>query len=272
MGATVYRGKRFEYQQCLDCDSAFVLPMPDRETLEQMYGDDYGQFISLDEAHSGGEGSEMVLQELGKHDAGSFLDFGCGGGHLLRQVAEREWQAFGVEFDRMATDKINAAMGISVVSSLDELPPETEFDAIHMGDVIEHLTDVDADMPRILARLRPSGLLIAQGPLEANFNLFLTGLRLKKLVRDTDSTMPPYHVMLATSAGQQKLFSRFGFERLRFDIFETAHPAPEKIGIADLANVRATSLFALRRFSQTFSRLFKSTAGNRYFYVGRKVG
>jgi SAM-dependent methyltransferase len=272
MGATVYRGTRFEYQECEECGSAFVAPMPDGETLGQMYGDDYGQFISLEEAHSGGEGTERVLRELQKVDAGRFLDYGCGGGYLLREVAKLDWETHGIEFDRTATERIRDASGAMVVTSIDELPADVRFDAVHMGDVIEHLTDVDTEMPRILERLRPGGLLIAQGPLEANFNLFLVGLRLKKLVRDTDSTMPPYHVMLATGRGQKRLFTRFGLEQIAFDIFEAAHPAPEKIRFADVKNIRLTSLYVLRKLSQTFSGAFDSSAGNRYFYVGRKVG
>ena len=64
MGATVYREMRFAYQECLDCGSVYVEPMPDAETLAQMYGDDYGQFISLEEAHSGGEGTGNAWMRL----------------------------------------------------------------------------------------------------------------------------------------------------------------------------------------------------------------
>jgi SAM-dependent methyltransferase len=272
MGATVYRAARFEYQECIDCGSVFVSPMPDSETLRQMYGDDYGQFISLEEAHSGGEGAKRVLRELQKHEPNTFLDYGCGGGFLLREVSRLGYRTYGIEFDRSATEKVKGESDAVVVTDLDEIPSEVQFDAIHMGDVIEHLTEVNVDMPRILDRLRVEGVFIAQGPLEANFNLFLVGLRLKKIVRNTDSSMPPYHVMLATSAGQKQMFTRFGLEQTAFEIFETAHPAPEKIGMSDLKNIRLMSLFLLRRFSQMFSGAFSSSAGNRYFYVGRKVG
>lgn len=270
MGSTIYHGSRFEYQECLDCRSMYVSPMPDRETLEQMYGDDYGQFISLEETHSGGEGTSRVLDELRKIDAGTFLDYGCGGGFLIKEVASAGWRAFGVEFDRSATEKLRGRADSEVVSDLDEFPVGLQFDAVHMGDVIEHLTDVNAGMLGILERLKTGGTIIAQGPLEANFNLFLTGIRFKKILRNSDSSMPPYHVILATSAGQKELFARFGLEELAFDVSETAHPAPEKFGAADLRNARLTALFILRRVSQAISPLLSSSSGNRYFYVGRK--
>ncbi len=273
MGATVYRDTRFEYQECLDCASVYVSPMPDRETLAQMYGDDYGQFISLEEAHSGGEGTDNVLQHLRIFDQGTFLDYGCGGGYLLREVSKAGWRTWGTEFDRTATESLKRSHGDSVVvEDLDQIPSDILFDAIHMGDVIEHLTDVNTEMTRILGRLKTGGVLIAQGPLEANFNLFLSGLRLKKLLRNTDSTMAPYHVMLATDAGQRELFSRFSLEQIAFEISEAAHPAPETIDLAGLRNVRLASLYLLRKFSQTFSPFISASAGNRYFYVGRNIG
>ena len=269
MGATVYDGGRYEYQQCGECGSMFVSPMPDDKTLARMYGEDYAQFISVEEAHSGNEGTSQVLDELGKRAPGMFLDYGCGGGYLLREASRSGWTSYGIDFSRSTTNAIADSGECVIVGSLDEIPSDAKFDAIHMGDVIEHLTDPNRDMPEIIERLNPNGVLIAQGPLEANFNLFLSGLRVKKRIRNTDSTMPPYHVSLATIEGQRKFFARFGLKTVRLDIFETAHPAPEKA--PSLRDVRSTSLFLLRKISQTFSPMLSSTAGNRYFYVGTKV-
>jgi SAM-dependent methyltransferase len=271
MGATVYDGCRYEYQQCGTCASMFVSPMPTEQTLGRMYGEDYAQFISAEEAHSGDEGTGRVLDELAKLRSGALLDYGCGGGHLLREAAQIAWATYGIDFSRSTTEAIAGSGECVIVGSLDEVPSEVFFDAIHMGDVIEHLTDPNHDMPAILDRLKPGGVLIAQGPLEANFNLFLSGLRLKKAIRDTDSTMPPYHVSLATSDGQRKFFERFGLQQRRFDVFETAHPAPASLAQTDLKSLRSTSLFLLRKISQTLSPILRTAAGNRYFYVGTKV-
>jgi SAM-dependent methyltransferase len=245
--------------------------MPDQEALEAMYGDDYEKFVSSDEVHSGAEGAERVTRELADRDQGNFLDYGCGGGYLLREVSKFGWNCFGLEFNARFNQDTGDS-GTMIISDLDQLPPELYFDVIHMGDVIEHLTNVNDEMPKILNRLKPGGLFIAQGPLEANFNLFLSGLRLKRFISHSDSSMPPYHVSLATSEGQRKFFSRFGIDDISFDVMEAAHPAPDRVRVSELSNLRNTALYLLRKFSQAVSPLLSSTAGNRYFYVGKRNG
>jgi len=245
--------------------------MPDDDLLASMYGADYEQFLTAEEAHSGQIGTQRVLNRLENRAKGWFLDYGCGGGSLLVETAKLGWKCFGVDFDRPATDTLAEAGNLSVVPKLDDLPDEVTFDVIHLGDVIEHLTDVNSQIPAILSRLKRGGEIIAQGPLDANLNVFLLGLKLKKLLRPSISDMPPYHVSLATLKGQNSFFERFGLEKIEMSVFETSHPAPEHLRISDLADIRLTSLFLLRKVSQVISLLFPSKMGNRYFYIGRKI-
>ncbi len=271
-GATVYRNKRYEYLECDECLSLYTSPMPDAETLTQMYGDDYGQFLSVESAHSGNDGTQTVLNWLANEEKGTFLDYGCGAGNLLGEVAKQGWTCYGVEFDDETAEKFSKLHNLHIVNGLNRLPLEMKFDVIHLGDVIEHLTNVNQEIPIILQRLKPNGVIIAQGPLEANINLFLLGIRLKKTLYKTESSMAPYHVSLATITGQKHFFNRFGLKEIVFSAFETAHPAPETLPLRDMRNIRSTSLFFLRRVSQMVSRIFASRMGNRYFYIGRKVG
>lgn len=267
----MYQGKKYQYVQCGDCSSIYTDPMPDEAALASMYGADYEQFLTVEEAHSGRQGTERVLKRLKSKKAGNFLDYGCGGGSLLTGASKLGWKCYGVDFDRPATDTLATSGSLTVLRTLDELPYEITFDVIHMGDVIEHLTDVNQQIPQILERLKPGGELIAQGPLEANFNLFLLGLKLKKFLRPSDSDMPPYHVSLATLKGQTLFFKRVGLDKIELSIFETSHPAPETLGSRELRSPRLTSLFLLRKTSQIISAIFPTRMGNRYFYIGRKI-
>ncbi len=272
LGRTVYRAKVFEYRECASCGSMYVSPMPDENDLAKMYGEDYGQFLDVETAHSGNDGSRRVLDHLATLKPGNFLDYGCGAGSLLRAVSELGWNCFGVDFDRSNTTRIREKKEIHVVSDLSDYDGAICFDVVHFGDVLEHLTDVNSQIPPILEHLSTGGAMIAQGPLEANANLFLYGLRLKRLLRSTDSTMPPYHVSLATARGQRTFFERFGLTEAEFSVFETAHPAPEKLTTALLANPRLAALWAMRSTSRMVSSIWPGSMGNRYFYIGHKRG
>ena len=72
------------------------------------------------------------------------------------------------------------------------------------------MTNINEQMPVVLKLIKPGGLLIAQGPLEANFNIFTMGVRLSRSLRpNSKSELAPYHVMLATKQGQEECFRRF---------------------------------------------------------------
>jgi SAM-dependent methyltransferase len=245
--------------------------MPDVEDLAQMYGDEYAQFLSLEETHSGGDGTRKVVEYLSEQPKAVFFDFGCGGGSLLRSVQGLGWKCYGLDFERSELEKVSAALDIDIYSKLGDLPSDIMFDVVHMGDVIEHMTNLNEDMPCVIKRLKHGGVLIAQGPLDASFNLFLVGLRLNKILNRSDSDVAPYHVSLATIKGQRSLFKRMGLEELQFDVFETSHPAPERLTKNVMKSLRLISLYTLRSASKLISHGFSGKMGNRYFYIGRKV-
>ena len=125
-------------------------------------------------------------------------------------------------------------------------------------------------MPAILKLIKPGGLLIAQGPLEANTTLFTLLLKMsRRLKRVRTADMAPYHVMLATARGQQAFFRRFKLSPVEFSLHEVAWPAPGVLAARDLMRPRAVGLYTLRKVSQAFSALRPDAWGNRYFYVGR---
>lgn len=228
--------------------------MPDAETLALMYGTDYEQFLSVEESMSGMAGKEEVFRWLGLNKPGIFIDYGCGAGHLLREVVKRGWRAVGVELDERIAEKYGAGDESLIVTNPSKLSSERKADILHLGDVIEHLTDPDVQIPRIFGLLKKGGLLLAQGPLEANPNLFLTAMRWARFLRGRRTVeMPPYHVIQATANGQRAFFTRFGLAELAFTIHEVSWPAPGRLAMSDLLNPRVVALFSARRVSQFVS-------------------
>jgi SAM-dependent methyltransferase len=246
--------------------------MPGEDTLAQMYGLEYEATVSTGHGIVDPKERGRVIAWLRTRSAGTFLDYGCGVGRLLADVKAAGWRALGMEFDPQVAADTSARVGVPVIdrfgfAALEQQP----VDVLHLGDVIEHLTEPDADMPRILSLIKPGGYLMAQGPLEANATLFTSVLKLTRRLRGTRvSDMAPYHVMLATAAGQQAFFRRFGLEDVTFAMHEVAWPAPGHLAWRDLGDPRAVVLFGLRRVSQALSSLRPDRWGNRYFYIGRR--
>jgi SAM-dependent methyltransferase len=240
-----------------------------------MYSAEYGQLFQGHENSEGAANATEVLGWLGREAQGNFVDYGCGAGFLLSAAKAAGWNSLGVEFATDVARDISARTGVPVVSDPAEVP-ENFADVLHLGDVIEHLTDIDRQVPEILKLLKKGGLLLAQGPLENNANLFHFGIKTSRLLSRRlnparRSDMAPYHVLLATAAGQQKLFARFGLQELRYQVTEETWPAPAKISTENLTELRSLGLFVLRQSSRSLSALRPSAWGNRYFYAGRKA-
>ena len=272
IGSTYFLSSEYTYVQCADCRSMYCTPMPDDATLAVMYGPEYTSGFADHSAVSDPKEPERVIEWLRRAGKGVFIDFGCGQGEVLRLAAKLGWQAVGVEYDELVVRKVSESTGLQVLSAAEISGSGIQADVLHLGDVIEHLTRVDQELFDILSLLRPGGLLLAQGPLEANPTLFTWFLRLGRMVKQTRREMAPYHVMLATSVGQRSLFRRFGLDSVEYTVHETDWPAPSRLGLKDWLNYRSVILFSARKASQGISAIRPGKWGNRYFYCGRWPG
>lgn len=269
LGSTRYDGHTYTYVACGDCGSLYCDPMPSAHTLRQMYGPEY-QGVLSDRGRTGEREVARVVESLAAGDRsvpGTFVDYGCGRGELLREVARLGWRAIGVEFDDKVAASLAQESGLTVIGR-DEAHRSLRgvADVLHLGDVIEHLTAIDEEIPAIVGLIAPGGTLVAQGPLEGNGNLFTFVLRVARtLTGSKTSTMPPYHVVLATAEGQRRLFARFGLIVRRFNVSEVPWPAPARLGRQEIRSARTVAMFLLRLLSQLVSSIGWRDWGNRYF-------
>jgi SAM-dependent methyltransferase len=269
----VYHEIEFRYVECVRCESLYCNPMPDAEMLQQMYGPGYESAFS-----DGADGNvddpkepHKCIEWLRNRGTGTFLDYGCGAGVLLEEAAKIRWRPIGVELDSAVARGVEERTGFTVLTASAADSSDGHIaDILHLGDVLEHLTEMENQLPMILRLIKPGGLLLAQGPLEGNFNLFAASCGLSRRLRPWHRTeMAPYHVLMATSKGQRLLFQRFGLSELEYSLREVAWPAPSKLTLGDIARPKQATLFALRRLSVGFSALNPKKWGNRYFYAGR---
>lgn len=107
-----------------------------------------------------------VMQKLGSPAGGRALDFGCGDGALLRNLASMApaWRLSGQDLNTRYRDAILALPGVEAFHTvaIDELP--AGFDLVTAVHVIEHL-ERPADCLRALAgKLAPAGTLAIEVP------------------------------------------------------------------------------------------------------------
>ena len=183
---------------------------------------------------------------------------------LLEEAAKVGWQPVGVEFDSQVARGVEERTGFTVLTaSAADSSAGHIADILHLGDVLEHLTEMENQLPRILRLIRPGGLLLAQGPLEGNFNFFAACCGLSRRLRPWRRTeMAPYHVLMATSEGQRLLFRRFGLSELEYSFCEVAWPAPSKLTLGGHSvRPKQATLFAFRRLSVSLSALNSKKVG-----------
>lgn len=272
-GSITYQGKEYLYLECLSCFSLFCENMPDAETLEQMYGgnSNYAYDIQANSLDSISYEHNPVVSWLKRLPIGTFLDYGCGHGKLLLESVKTGWKSIGIEYNPEFATLVQKKTGCEIYLANDISIIENSADVLHLGDVLEHLTNINIQFPQILRLLKSNGTLLAQGPLDANFNLFLLAVKYaKKIYKGNNNEIQPQHVIMATKKGQIALFERFGLNTKEYTIYEEAHPAPERISGKQLLQPRVVGLYGLRKLSKAMSSLRYKEWGNRYFYAGVK--
>jgi SAM-dependent methyltransferase len=267
----VYLGLKFTYRRCESCRSLICDPMPDINLLSRMYGNEYAAQWPLDTA-SNPSNEDWAIRQLAQRPRGVFLDYGCGRGALLSRASQLNWRALGVEFHEDVAQAVESSTSLAVFTPERIAHQGNAWcDVLHLGDVLEHCTNPAEHLGIALRLLKPGGILLAQGPLEANSSLFHVAIHsLRMFGRSRAVSMPPYHVILASARGQRLLFSRSGFRETQFDVEEVSWPAPPRLTLRDFDSPRSVALFFLRKTSQGVTWLGPSDWGNRYRYIGAR--
>jgi 2-polyprenyl-3-methyl-5-hydroxy-6-metoxy-1,4-benzoquinol methylase len=260
---TIFNNIHFSYLKCIDCDSVFVDPTPDSDTFLKMYAKS-----TYHDYHYDGDESEdyiksaLLLRNFLKADA-TVLDYGCGVGGFLKALSSQALVSYGVEFDAAAA-KFAALNAKCTVISVDEFSRnDLSFDAIHLGDVLEHLPNPADTLTFLLRHLKKNGILFVEGPLEVNPSLVFWSARIfaifKRLFKPRFlSNHKPTHLFLTNAEAQLDFFKRVckDCSIIHWDIYETGWPYSNG-GFIKSTIARLAILIGRRQFAGV-------TLGNRF--------
>jgi SAM-dependent methyltransferase len=153
--------------------------------------------------------ARAVLDRVERHvQPGALLDLGSWVGFLLAEARERGWRTTGVEPSAFASAYARERLGLDVRTDdlLTAELPETSFDAVVMGDVIEHLPRPGAALDRIARLLRPGGAACLMLP--------DAGSRLARVLGARWWSVIPPHVQYFTRTSLGMLLARHSYEVL----------------------------------------------------------
>lgn len=151
--------------------------------------------------------AERILKRVERHAGpGQLVDLGCWVGFLMAEAEARGWQAVGVEPSRFASEYARREQGLDVrTEDLFTAPlPHGSFDAVVLGDVIEHLNRPGEALDRARALLAPAGVVVLMVPDSGSLVARLLGSRWWSVI--------PTHLHYFTRRSIAALLRRSGLE------------------------------------------------------------
>ena len=194
--------------RCRACGHMQLERFPADAVLAEAYGDAASADYIGEEAGQRAT-ARAVLDRLECHVArGTLLDLGSWVGFLLVEARDRGWDVVGVEPSEFASAYARDHLGLDVrtadlrTADLDG----RRFDAVVLGDVIEHLPRPGEALDRVATHLAPGGAICLMVP--------NAGSRLARALGARWWSVIPTHVQYFTRASLRTLLARHGYEVL----------------------------------------------------------
>ncbi|KKU81366.1 MAG: hypothetical protein UY10_C0059G0002 [Microgenomates group bacterium GW2011_GWA2_47_8] len=154
------------------------------------------------------------------------LDFGCGTGHLLKEVVKirPDYRIYGVDISTKALEvaKTRVPRGVfRFVSNDQHIPfPNNSFDIILALDVLEHIYDTKTVFTELARVLKPNGMLIITVPYNGKLKLILATLVA------FDGYFNPYspHIRFFNKSTLRRCLTDAKLSPLRFGYFGRFYP------------------------------------------------
>jgi 2-polyprenyl-3-methyl-5-hydroxy-6-metoxy-1,4-benzoquinol methylase len=156
--------------RCIRCGLVYVNPRLTARMLHRHYNSGQSSRIQyyLDVECADRETFAGILDVAARllPHKGRLLDIGPNIGTCLDLSRQAGWETYGIEINEEAARYCREERGLNVISGQlnDDTFPRSHFDAVIMGDVIEHLPDPMATVRLIRAMLKPGGIVVISTP------------------------------------------------------------------------------------------------------------
>lgn len=175
---TTVSHETFSIKVCQKCALGITSPRPEDDQLYKYYQSEkyishsgqsknvLGKIYLLARKFTLSWKKNIVSQYLAK---GRILDVGCGTGEFLSVMKQSGWNICGIEPSEIGRKKAEALTRISIYESLDYLN-QSQFEAISLWHVLEHIPDIQHTIKCLRQQLTPSGKLFIAVPNYLSFD------------------------------------------------------------------------------------------------------
>lgn len=140
--------------------------------------------------------------------SGKLLDVGCAAGHFVESAIGRNWDAYGVEVSKYATEYARNTLKLKKVFNttlIDANFPSDYFDVVTCWDTLEHLTDPLTSLKEIHRILKAKGMIFVIVPNFDSAEVMLFG-------KDCDTIVADAHLIYFTPETLPKILEKAGFK------------------------------------------------------------
>lgn len=286
--AILLKGKEFKYVSCEACVLKYLHPIPDITEIVAMYEPSYHHdkidktiTKKIYQRQSGIRFNYGIQFDLINKYAGNnatLLDYGCGDGNFMANAQNNGYMCDGVEYDHDYIKLLREGFSDSNIYHVNDFFSNKilTYDVVRMSNVLEHLIQPIGIINNLLPHLKPGGILLIEGPLEANISVsnLYRDLYLKIKRKFNPGFVfhaPPYHIIMSNAKNQRDFFKQFNPEIKEgiFVVDEFPWPFPESIkGARGFKQKLLAFFFVVAIFISKL--LFRGKAGNGFLYIGQK--
>ncbi len=253
---------------CSACGHMQLDRLPSEASLSAAYGEAASEdYIEEECGQRATAAGVLDALERAHPEGGRLLDLGCWVGFLLAEARERGWETVGIEPSAWAAEYAREQLGLDVrQDDLLGAPLDAgTWDAVVMGDVIEHLPQPGAALDRIHRLLTSEGCLALMLP--------DAGSALARRMGPRWWSVIPTHVQYFTRSSLLGLLHRHAFSPVAVATQPKAFSVGYYLGrLGGYSPVLARALVAGAAAVGVADRLWAPDFGDRMLVVARRVG